>query len=387
MKCKLNMIKGLLWTLLAIGGVFTSCNNAEYSALGTRAYISEAEKESGTKVIVQIDTPTEIPLTVRISDKIDTSCKFELVADQQALDEYNKRNGTGYVILPDSCYILPSEIIIKAGEYAAESSNIIIKPFSYEMTSSGEQYALPLRLKSMDDKVESMNTTGTYVIATGSIIKYSAPVLNGNTQVSVNMSPGIPTLNTFTVEMRFQISAFHENQALFDGGGGGNDQVYIRLEDPAGKWNLIQIVGKGTYLNALTPFEANKWQHLAITYDGSKYTIYVNGKLDAQKGGLPAGSVSFPNIHFISSGPQWFPNNCMLNEVRLWSKALNETQIKNNMTVVSPKSDGLKAYWKMDEGKGNVFKDATGHGYDATAAGTVTWVPNILSTDSASPWN
>ena len=32
------------------------------------------------------------------------------------------------------------------------------------------------------------------------------------------------------------------------------------------------------------------------------------------------------------------------------------------MTQVSPKSVGLEAYWRFNEGQGNVFEDATGKG-------------------------
>mgnify|MGYP003272386719 FL=1 len=31
---------------------------------------------------------------------------------------------------------------------------------------------------------------------------------------------------------------------------------------------------------------------------------------------------------------------------------------------VEPQSDGLVAYWKMNEGEGHIFNDVTGNGYD-----------------------
>lgn len=367
-----------------LGGMLAGCDDAEYSTLDPHAYLQEAQKSHGTSLIVQATGTTSTTVTVRVSDKASEDCSFMLVADQAVLDRYNARNGTGYIQVPTEYYILPQNIVIQKGKYESEPISIEIKPFSEEMASSGESYAIPLRLKSADGKVPAMDQSATYVIATGSIIKFSAPVLNGDTPVSVDMSPGILTLSEFTVEMRFQIQGFYENQALFNGGGSGDSQVYIRLEDPVGTYNLIQIVGKKTYLNALTPFENNKWQHLAISFNGSKYLIYVNGKLDAQKE-VGAGAVTFSNIQFISSG-SWFRYDCLLSEVRLWGKALNENQIQNNMTVVSPKSEGLEAYWKMNEGSGNVFHDATGKGYTATAEGTVRWIPNILSTDVSTPW-
>lgn len=383
---QLNFIKNLfLAVTIAGGGTLASCDDAEYKELGTHAYIEEALSDAGTKLTVQAVGETTTTLNIHISNITASDNHYQLVPDQSVLDEYNRINGTGFIMLPEDYYTLPKDIVIKAGEYNAEEVTVSIKPFSEAMSSSGESYALPLRLKAKEGSTPAMATTGTFVIATGSIIKFSAPILNGNTLTTADMSPGNLVLDQFTIEIRFQIKGFYENQALFNGGGSGNDQVYIRLEDPVGKYNLIQIVGKNTYLNAITPFEKNKWQHLAIAFDGSKYLIYLNGKLDAQKE-VAAGAVTFSNIQFASSGSSWFRYDCLYSEVRLWGKALNETQIKNNMTVISPKADGLKAYWKMNEGTGNFFKDYTGNGYDATAVGNVRWIHDILSTDAATPW-
>ena len=75
-----------------------------------------------------------------------------------------------------------------------------------------------------------------------------------------------------------------------------------------------------------------------------------------------------------------------MSEVRIWDKALSENQLKNNMVVVSPKADGLRAYWKMNEGSGRIFEDATGNGYTATIGKDIEWIHDILSTDVSTPW-
>ncbi len=49
-----------------------------------------------------------------------------------------------------------------------------------------------------------------------------------------------------------------------------------------------------------------------------------------------------------------------MSEARIWSVVRSASQIQNNMTQVSPKSVGLEAYWRFNEGQGNVFEDATG---------------------------
>ena len=45
-----------------------------------------------------------------------------------------------------------------------------------------------------------------------------------------------------------------------------------------------------------------------------------------------------------------------------------------NLCGVDPQSEGLVAYWKFNEGAGNVITDQTGHGNDITGSGDPTWV-------------
>ena len=68
-----------------------------------------------------------------------------------------------------------------------------------------------------------------------------------------------------------------------------------------------------------------------------------------------------------------------LSELRFWTKAVTPTQLQNNMFNVDPTTDGLEAYWKLDEGSGNEFADATGHGNICTSTGYTEWKHNIIA--------
>ena len=65
---------------------------------------------------------------------------------------------------------------------------------------------------------------------------------------------------------------------------------------------------------------------------------------------------------------------------RVWAKALNGNDLKNNMCYVDPATDGLLAYWRFNEkadGK-KVEDDLTGHGYKATySSSAMKWVDNV----------
>ena len=60
-----------------------------------------------------------------------------------------------------------------------------------------------------------------------------------------------------------------------------------------------------------------------------------------------------------------------MSEVRVWSVARTENQIKQNMLGVNPKSDGLELYFKMDGSEtvnGNKIKDSA-KGIECTTGG------------------
>ena len=110
---------------------------------------------------------------------------------------------------------------------------------------------------------------------------------------------------------------------------------------------------------------------MAITYDATGLvTIYINGEKDVTlqtKGGL----ANIDGMHIITSGT-WFRDNCMMAQLRLWKKAVSQTQIKANMYLgVNPASPDLIGYWRLDEGEGNLLKDCTSNHYDMTAKGTL----------------
>ena len=70
--------------------------------------------------------------------------------------------------------------------------------------------------------------------------------------------------------------------------------------------------------------------------------------------------------------------NTMMSELRLWHKARTQNEIVNNMYLCDPTTDGLEFYFKFNEGSGNTFKDASGHGYDiSTPNVNYTWIQDV----------
>lgn len=404
---KLNYISTLCLSAIIAGmGIFTACNDAEYDTLDTHAFIHEALSATGGKVTVQATGETTTSLNIHMSDAASADSHYQLVVDQSVLDEYNRINGTSYIVLPEGQYKFPDDIVVKAGQYNAEETTVTLEAFTHDMVNSGEAYALPVRLVSKDGNYPVMPKTGAYVILTENIIQFSAPQFLGGAKLSSPQYTSSPeTYAQYTVETRFQISdTNNRNRAVFSTSDGEGRSVLLRFEDPQSSNNehpahsLVQIQLHKGYVNPVHHFEVNKWQHLAVTFDGATYRIYVNG---VESGQLASSDpcLKFKGIGWFTDGDGnqsgwWKGCKILVSQVRIWSVARNAAQISNSMTQVSPKSTGLEAYWRMDEGKTEeredgtytVFEDATGKGHTLETKQAITWVDGILSTDSATPW-
>ena len=57
--------------------------------------------------------------------------------------------------------------------------------------------------------------------------------------------------------------------------------------------------------------------------------------------------------------------------------SVEEINAKNHFYKVDAASEGLVAYWKFNEGSGNVITDVT-NGYNLVANSAITWKPVSL---------
>lgn len=140
---------------------------------------------------------------------------------------------------------------------------------------------------------------------------------------------------------------------------------------------------------------ADKWVHVAVTLDGTKAVIYLNGEIVAE-GELPSdfkdvdfteaytGNNTTQRLYFgwgYGNGRDWKGN---IAEARIWNRALTQEEIKaeGHYYSVPADSEGLVGYWKMDEGDGSVIYDATSNGNHFTAQN----MPNGYTWTAGATW-
>ena len=132
-------------------------------------------------------------------------------------------------------------------------------------------------------------------------------------------------------------------------------------------------------------FELNKWNHFAISYDGTIISFYTNGVLTSNaslSGNLHNGTYNlsigyFPHTNLNQYG--YFYEGGIDN-ISIWSSSLTQSQIQSYMaTPPSESESALVGYWKFNAGTGNTLYDHSGNGNHGTINGA-TW-----STDSPTP--
>lgn len=144
------------------------------------------------------------------------------------------------------------------------------------------------------------------------------------------------------------------------------------------QWELVWAASSDpteTKYRATEYLPGNEWVHLAIVADGSNVTLYQNGK-SVGGGAIPSHVY---NIDFSTSFDGYEQGQAFalgraydnardfvgkMAEVRIWNRALSADEINadGHFYSVDPASNGLVAYWKLNEGEGDTFYDSTSNG-------------------------
>jgi hypothetical protein len=125
-----------------------------------------------------------------------------------------------------------------------------------------------------------------------------------------------------------------------------------------------------------TAVSRNEWHHVAATYDGKTWRLYLDGKLDAEA--VANATPRADSIHPFAIGtaiasdgvPHGFLQGAV-DELRLWNRARTEDEIVDGMYRTIAMGEGLLGRWSFDvEGDGTAAVDTVG-GRSATLAGAL----------------
>jgi hypothetical protein len=112
----------------------------------------------------------------------------------------------------------------------------------------------------------------------------------------------------------------------------------------------------------------HRWTHVAMTNDGARNRLYVNGELVDTEPGIPFDGHGEIRIGGNSIFGQYFDGR--IDEVRIYDRALSEAEVQGDgaAPLQTPQKAPVAAY-SFDEGEGEAVEDLTGAEHTATIEG------------------
>ena len=387
----------------------TACDNTDYSKnapFDNGVYLSVAENKTSevmtfNKMIITRDRS----FTARLAYPANTDVIVNITVDPSQVATYNLRNNTSYDALPAKHYRLESnETIIQAGKINSALLHIYFE--SLTELEIDKSYLCPVKLTSAQGVgLLEGSSTYWYIVKRSSAITTAVDlnhcyvevpgfyVPKGGTTPSGNASH-LNGMKAVTFEIITRITNFDANNTDISSIMGIEQYFCFRAGDASFPRQQLQIqtpAGKFPEANKSKLLNANEWYHLALTYDVATKTIvfYVNGK--EQSRSTNYGNSDFAEINLAnrvqesstgagdgdwlfyigrSYNDRWLIDrqlNGNVCEARIWNIARTKEEIWANMyDIENPENeDHLAAYWKFNEGSGDIIKDYSKYRNDA----------------------
>ena len=382
------MKKQLLLCLMAAIALLSGCKKSlEYRDV---VYFTGSE---GTPVAsMYLDGPSSMGFSVTSSCRVENDVTVTVVVDGEALEEFNKNNGTAYALLPASSYTLSTMTpVIKEG--TSVSAPFILDINALDDLEVGVLYCLPLKITETSNGMDILEASKFKFITIRQIITTKAAATSTSTTnyrgtnyftvPTMVLNENLRDLGVCTMECRVKMNAFYpaNNNPGIATVMGQEERFLIRFGDISCDNDQLQVAGRGASLTSKSHFSTGRWYHVAAVDNGSFITLYVDGEVEGQ---INSSDKSAIDLGWDWEGGFAIGNSCgnrimngYLSEMRIWQRELSAVELKNNQCYVDPASPGLIAYWRFNGSDGNVVADLTGHGYDAVAATNINWLENV----------
>ena len=332
---------------------------------------------TGTEQVpVQRFTVDELPstyaVTVKATRRTASDVIVRLAIDTALVRTYNAQHGTAFYAVPLSSVKLENnEVTIRQGE--ALSTTAQVKVVSTDDFIEGATYVIPVTIQQViGDGGEVIESSRTLLLQISRIISFYS--LENNQNASSNyIFPDEKMVNLSNYTIEFKVFSYRFGKVgdikrvlAIEGKNEEEANMFRFGENGSAGGDILQWVLPGGRCFSSTHFKTNRWYLVSCTYDGTTFKMYVDGVEDAQA----SGSGKVTPFQRFELGMSWgnYRNSQFyqgrLCEVRVWDRALTASEIAMGFAGVNAHSDGLVAYWKMNEGEGHIFHDATGHGYD-----------------------
>ncbi len=376
---KFDKISLTLFLLAAVA--FTGCKNEDPAEhhFDNKLYISSAQLTDDLLIRDDIVSDSRtISARLALPAKEDVTVTFEARPDLAA--RYNMVYGDNAVGLPAEYFSIP-EKVISIGKGNVTGNDIVVNFTNTNELNGDLRYVLPVTVADIQGISLLESTRTVYFIFKGAaLINVVADISEMYFPVNWSSSVNVSGLKTITVEALVRSSDWEAGRGNALSSVFGIEGTFlVRIGDADRPRNQLQLVnpnGNWPSPNAAPGLPVNEWIHIAVVWDATtgERIYYQNGEVVASDNAA-SGSVSLNSGCYVGKSyddSRWLPGE--ISELRIWTVQRTQEQIASSMYTVDPTTPGLLAYWKFNEGSGNVINDATGNGTNLTGEGTPTWV-------------
>ncbi|MEQ8770518.1 MAG: LamG-like jellyroll fold domain-containing protein [Phycisphaerales bacterium] len=213
------------------------------------------------------------------------------------------------------------------------------------------------------------------VVPSGVLARSTDPGLSSALQVNGRsaIEADIQLPPTFTLECWTLAEEPRERTAVcstIDLSGGEDGAGIFWMFDAEGNpmpSAVVRVAGKSVVLSAAEPWSWDRWGHLAVTHDGERATLFVNGQPVDQKPLARTGAITRPTL-VIGASPgekrptMWYRG--LVDEVRVSEGARYVTAFTPRTTLDA--DDATRALYHFDATEAPIGADASGsdaHGW------------------------
>ncbi len=322
----------------------------------------------------------------------DVSITFGVMESKVA--DYNAIYSQNAELLPSQYYSIPSPVAtITTGMVATD--NVAVNFINLANLDMDKDYVLPVGVVEAPYATMDQNVT-YFVIKEAAIINVVADMTKTAATFKSAEAEAfqLDGLTQITVEALLYPQSFPNMLATVMGKEG---YFLVRIGDAGLEPNQLQLAtSNGNVTDDGWRFDTNAWTFLTFTYDttNGETKVYFNGvqkgstqygsfrdviNWNSGTGPFTDGSNSYFYVGFAWNADRWFPG--YMSELRVWNRVLTPEEINAplHFYTVDVDSEGLVAYWKLNEGAGNEFKDSA-NGYDLVC------MPNSDSSVTRPDW-
>jgi hypothetical protein len=357
----------------------------DHASFDNNVYINASSKTNSVLLKSTIET-AERTFQVALAKPEERDVTITIKADASLVGTYNEGYYDEALILPDGYYTISDpEVTINAG--SVRSTGITVSFDKLNDLDREQKYVLPVTIDNANVGILQSARTMYYVFKAAALINVVADLEKNNVYVNWAKPEVVIGMRQLTAEALIYVRNFDKMLSTVMGIEG---QFLIRIGDSGIPSNQLQIAtSNGNFTSSGLAIPTNEWVHIAMTYDADATTInvYINGKnlyttteadADAVNWGVEHSDESDGKPRCFWIGYSYNSDRYlagMISECRLWNRVLtyNEINATNHFYEVKPDSEGLVAYWKLDDGGGQKITDYSVNENHATASNAVTW--------------